>query len=323
MKKFFLILITFIILSCNDKPISLKNLDKTHSETENQVDKTEYENHEEIHEEMDKVSKELDKFNEQLIKLYSDSKKNPEKVLAKTDSLLSVNKNEKSKYKSQIKSNIEDGLHDLKAEIFYKIGKYNESITELNYTKYRHGETAVKYAANYIKLKNYEKAKSFIDSIGGFYINDYATANYYESIKNKPEALKIYTIIKKDKSIKHYAYYKLAVERFEELNKKNPKLLNEIYFPTGDPSFEVCDSDNINRSKIFKLMEELPENQEWAGTSILESPQINDKNYYLVRVYTKEKKEFNYLVYQKTFEIKFLDPKTKKLLTLTEWRETK
>ena len=70
-------------------------------------------------------------------------------------------------------------------------------------------------------------------------------------------------------------------------------------------------------------MEKLPENKEWAGTEIIESPQENDKNYYWVRVETKENKKLNYYIYQKTFEIKFFDPKTNKLMTLVEWRKSK
>lgn len=115
----------------------------------------------------------------------------------------------------------------------------------------------------------------------------------------------------------------MAVARLTELQKNNPKLLNEIYFPTNNPGFEICDSDNENRIKIMKLMESLPENQDWAGTAILESPQENDKNYYWVRVNTKQGKEFNYYIYQQTFQIKFFNLKDKKLMTLEEWRKSR
>nr|WP_315149274.1 DUF5301 domain-containing protein [uncultured Flavobacterium sp.] len=208
--------------------------------------------------------------------------------------------------------------------MFYKIGDYNKSIIELKSGNHNYGYDEVAYAANYIKLKDFKNAKISIDGIPKWIRNtNYATANYYECIGNKTEALKIYTAIKNDKSIKHYFYYKLAVNRFIELQKSNSKLLNEIYFPTNNPSFEICDSDNENRTKIMELMQNLPENKEWAGTSILESPQENDKSYYWVRVEIKENKELNYYIYQKTFEIKFFDPKTKKLMTLDEWRKSK
>ena len=37
-------------------------------------------------------------------------------------------------------------------------------------------------------------------------------------------------------------------------------------------------------------MEKLPENKNWAGTRIVESPQENDKNYYWVRVKSEPNK---------------------------------
>lgn len=308
MKSIFILLISLTIFSC--KNVNSKS--------------TEEENHMKLHKEMDKVDEEYQKFEKALVNLYSESEKNPEKVIAKADSLLQINKSEKGKYKSQIKSSVENSLHSLKAELFYRIGKYSESITELETYDYISGDRATKLAANYIKLKDKTKAKSFIDKIGkGFYIYDYALGNYYESIGEKMQAYKIYDSIKQDKRIKHYAYYKLAVNRFEELQKDNPKLLNEIYFPTGNPSFDIADSDNKNRTKIFTLMEKLPENKNWAGTRIVESPQENDKNYYWVRVKTEQNKTFNYYIYQETFEIKFLDTINNKLLTLEEWRKQK
>lgn len=308
MKSIFILLISLTIFTCkNSNPIS-----------------TEDENHMELHEEMDKVDAEYIKFEKQLINLYTNSEKNPENTILKIDSLLIVNQNETDKYKSQIKSNIESSLHYFKAELFYKIGDYNKSIVELKSGDHDYGDDEVAYAANYIKLKDFKNAKISIDSIPKSSRNtDYATANYYECIGNKTEALKIYTAIKNDKSIKHYFYYKLAVNRFIELQKSNPKLLNEIYFPTNNPSFEICDSDNENRTKIMELMQNLPENQDWAGTAILESPQENDKNYYWVRVNTKQGKEFNYYIYQQTFQIKFFNPKNKKLMTLEEWRKSR
>lgn len=315
MKTLLVLLISLTVFSCKDK-------NQTPINDENELEMEE--SHTKIHKEMDKINEEYRKFEKQFISLYSDSEKNPLNAILKADSLLLVNKVEKDKYKSKIKSNIDRSLHSFKAELFYKIGKYKESITELETDDYKSGDNAAAYAANYVKLKDYKKAKSFIDSIGkGYYIYDYALGNYYESVGNKNEALKVYNAIKKDKSKKHYAYYKLAINRLVALNKNNPKFLDEIYYPTNNPSFEIADSDDENRKKIFKLMEELPENQDWAGTSILESPQINDKNYYWVRVETKQNKEFNYYIYEGTFEIKFLDPTNNKLMTLEEWRMSK
>ncbi len=313
MKSLLVLLISFTIFSCNGK-------NQTHINDQNKSEIEMEESHMKMHKEMDKVGFEIHKFESELITLYSESEKKPEKIIIKADSLLNVNKNEKDKYKSQIKDNIKNDLHYLKAELFYKLGNYHNSLLELEAYDYKSGDAAAAYAANYVKLKDFKKAKSFIDNIGN-YIYDYALGNYYESVGNKATALKVYYEIKKDKSIKHYAYYKLAVNRYEELKKSNSKLLNEIYFPTGNPSFEICDSDNENRSKIFKLMQELPENQDWAGTHIVESPQENDKNYYWVRVTTKQDKELNYYIYQETFEVKFFDAKNNKLITLDEWRK--
>ncbi|MCL9805473.1 hypothetical protein NAT51_08065 [Flavobacterium amniphilum] len=312
MKSIFIVLISLTIFSC-------KNINSTPIEEE--------EYHMRLHKEMDKVDAEYTKFQKQLVAFYIESEKNPDLTLSKVDSLLSVYKNEKDKYKLKIKSTIEDQLHYLKAELYYKKSEYGKSIKELDFDDdfdFVMGDRACAYAANYLKLKQYDKAKSFVDSIRkGYYIYDYALANYNESVGNRNEAFKIYGEIKNDKSIKHYAYYKLAVNRFQELEKDNPKLLNEIYFPTGNPSFEIADSDHETRSKIFNLMEKLPESKNWAGTSIVESPQENDKNYYWVKVKTQQNKTFNYYIYQGTFEIKFLDTINNKLLTLEEWRKSK
>lgn len=288
---------------------------------------SEEEGHMALHKEMDKVGDEYNKFQKLLSTYYIESETNPNKIILKADSLLLINENEKDKYKSQIKGTIEDKLRYLKAELFYKKNEYEKSIKELDFDDdydFVIGDRACAYAANYLKLNQLDKAKSFVDSIRkSYYIYDYALANYYESVGNKNEAFKIYNKIKDNKSIKHYAYYNLAVSRFEELKKDNAKLLNEIYFPTGNPSFDIADSDDKNRTKIFNIMEKLPENKNWAGTRIVESPQENDKNYYWVRVKTEQNKTYNYYIYQETFEIKFLDTINNTLLTLEDWRKQK
>jgi hypothetical protein len=309
MKSLFILTLSLAIFSC-------KNGNSISSEEEGHIA---------LHKEMDKVGDEYNKFQKLLSTYYIESETNPNKIILKADSLLLVNENEKDKYKSQIKGTIEDKLRYLKAELFYKKNEYEKSIKELDFDDdydFVMGDRACAYAANYLKLNQLDKAKSFVDSIRkSYYIYNYALANYNESVGNKNEAFKIYNKIKDNKSIKHYAYYNLAVNRFEELKKDNPKLLNEIYFPTGNPSFDIADSDNKNRTKIFNLMEKLPENKNWAGTRIVESPQENDKNYYWVRVKTEQNKTYNYYIYQETFEIKFLDTINNTLLTLEDWRK--
>ncbi|MFH6994508.1 hypothetical protein [Flavobacterium sp. FlaQc-48] len=286
--------------------------------------------HAKIHEEMDKISDEIKKFDAQLVLLYADAEKNPEQVIAKADSLLLVNSNEKDKYKSQIKKNIESSLNYLKAELYYKTGNYSQSIKELQKEEYHNMDYAAALAANYAKLKEFDKAKVAIDSIGkGFYIYDYAFGNYNEVIGNKTEALKIYSEIKNNKEIKHYAYYPLAVARLEELSKSNPKLLDEIYFPTQNPAFDIADSDNTNRNKIFKMIFDMPEAKKKA-VFIFESPQTNDKDYYWVKVgeqtgYQPEdfKAEYSFFIYPKDFQIKYYDEKNNKVMSIEEWRKSK
>jgi tetratricopeptide (TPR) repeat protein len=272
--------------------------------------------------EADKVSAEMTKFDDYLISLYKESENNPERVIRKSDSLIIANKKETGKYRSQIKSNVESSLHYLKAELFYKIGKCNESINELNFENDKTGEAAIAYAANYVKLKDFKKAKSFIDSIGNWNGNYLALGNYYESIGDKASALKTYKYnLEDDKSRKHFIYYIWTQKRVEELKKNNP-LLNEVFFPTGNPSFEICEIcnvDNEKRDKITKLLIKLPENKNWSSTAILESPYDTGKDYYWIRV-TAGNREINYYVYPKNYEIKYFNPKTKTLKTLEEWR---
>ena len=299
MKFIYIILLLLIFISCKDE-------------------------HERIHEEMDKVSNEFRRFNIQLIKLYKKSENNPKEVISTVDSFLVANKKETDKL--QIKSNIENSLHYFKAELFYKMGKYDKSISELGFKNYRNGDLAIAYAANYIKLEDYKTAKSFIDSIGNWNGNYYALGNYYESIGDKTSALKTYKYnLQDDKSRKHFIYYIWTERRVKELEKNKP-LLNEVFFPTGNPSFEICEIcniDNEKRTKIMDLLKEIPEIQkDWSSTSIVESPYDTGKSYYWIKVKAGNK-EFNYYVDQKTFEIKYFDPKNKTLITLKEWRKKK
>ncbi|MDI9311651.1 MAG: hypothetical protein QM535_15685 [Limnohabitans sp.] len=278
-------------------------------------------------EEADKVSAEMRKYDIYLVSLYKESEKNPESIIKKSDSLLITNNKETEKYRSQIKTNVESKLHFLKAELFYKIGKYKKSIEELNFVGDKTGEAAIAYAANYVKLKDFKSAKSFIDSIGNINGNYYALGNYYESIGDKTSALKTYKEnLEEDKSRKHFIYYKLTQKRVKELEKNKSLLLNEIFFPTGNPNFEICEIcniDNEKRDKIMNLMNEIPENiRNWVSTSIIESPYDTGKNYYWVKVIANDR-ELNYFVNPKTFEIKHFNPATKTLKSLEDWRNEK
>lgn len=313
-KSFYFILILVAFFSCkNTTPIFIEN----------------DEDHAKLHDEMDKISAEISKFDQQLVELYALSEKNPNLVITKADSLLEINEKENDKYKLQIKKNVESALNYLKAELYYKTGNYNQSIKELN-KDYQSQSDATAYAANYAKLKQYDKAKFFIDKIGeGYYIYDYALGNYNEVIGNKNEALAIYKKIKDNREIKHYAFYPLAVARFEELSNSNPKLLDEIYFPTGNPTFDIADSDDENRTRIFDMIFAMPE-AKGKSVSIFESPQTNDKDYYWIKVgestgFQPEdlKVEFSFFIYPKDFAIKYYDEKNNKLMTIDEWRKSK
>ena len=279
--------------------------------------------------EMEKVSKELNKFEDILNNLYSESEKKPNELILKIDSLLKVNENEKDKYKSQIKENIADDLRMFKAEILYNIGEYEKSIEILKIGTSGHDEIGL--VCNYVKLKEFEKAKQILDTIPNYTFNTFIYANFYETIGKKDKALEIYKTIQKDKGINHFVYYKMAVERIKELEKQNPNLLNSVYYETGRPDFEVCDADNENRTKVIELVRELPEVKDKyeknAGIGIVEAPKDNGKNYYWVRFYEDNslifKTEYNFFIYQKTFEIKYYDKKNNKVLSLSEWRKTK
>src|SRR5688500_3268492 len=95
MKYFTIILSLVFLISCNDSKKQL--LEEKH--------------HMEIHEEIDKISEDYQDFENILVKLYDESIQNPQKVLFKTDSLLSVNENEKDDIKSKNKREISNHLH--------------------------------------------------------------------------------------------------------------------------------------------------------------------------------------------------------------------
>jgi tetratricopeptide (TPR) repeat protein len=277
--------------------------------------------------EMEKVSKEMNNFEDILNKLYFESEKKPNEVLLKIDSLLKVNENEKDKYKSQIKGNIADDLRMFKAELLYNMGKYDKSIKELKIGTSGHDEIGL--ICNYVKLKKFDNAKRILDSIPNYTFNTFIYANFYETIGKKDEASEIYKTIQKDKGINHFVYYKMAVERIKELEKQNPILLKSVYYETGKPDFKVCDSDDENRNKVIELVRILPEVKDKyeknAGISILEAPKDNGKNYYWVNFHEDNsmffKTEYDFFIYQKTFEIKYFDKKNNKIMSLEEWRK--
>lgn len=274
--------------------------------------------------EMKKVDDEWTIFENTLNKLYRESEEHPEKTLEKIDSLYQVNENETDKFKVQIKENIASDLKMFKAELLYNLGKYDKSIEILKTGTSGNDEVAL--VCNYVKLKKFDTAKRILDSITNYTFHTFIYANFYETIGQPDEALKIYKNIQKDKGINHFVYYKLAIARIKELEKDKPILLNSAYYQTGRPDFEVCDSDSENRTKIMKLIRELPEVKQlkyWNSIEIFQAPKDNDKNYYWIKVNSDNNEELDFFVYQKTFDVKFYDIKNNKLLSLNNWRETK
>ena len=333
MNKLFLTTFFFILLACNNQ----KKQPNSNDVIVLGEEVTDEKHHKEIHKDLDLASKESDKNDSILVSLYNLSQKNPSLAIKKADSIIQSSKNETDKIKLMVQNSLLSSFNYFIAETKYKIGDYKSSLAILEADDYFSGDNAAAMAANYIKLGKPEKAKPLIDSIRN-YLTDYARANYYESVKDNKNAFKIYEKIKNDKSIKHYAYYKLAINRYNELLKPNPKLLDEIYFPTGNPNFDIADSDDENRNKIFDFFMNMPEVEKCkCGVNIVESPQENDKDYYWIKIVNVEsgnirdilnlnklKSEYDFYVYpNNNFEVKFYNPKTNQTMSLEEWRNRK
>lgn len=298
--------------------------------------------HSEWHKKHDEISKitnkELHRLDSVLIGLYKLNDSQPELVLNKLDSILNKTENETDKIMLTVQDHILNTFRYSKAELLYKAGEYEKSIQVIKSLDYNTGENAAGIAANYIKLKDNVKAKNFIDSIGkGYYIYNYVLGNYYESTGLLAKAKEVYRKIKNDKSVKHYIYYNWAVNRLNELQKENPKPLDEIYFPTGLPDFEITIDDNDRREKIFEIFNAMPEVQKnHYNVYIFGSPINDDTDYYWVKIgenkiknlkdlgnFDNFKTKYNFFVYPKDWEIKFYEPKNKSLISLKEWRENR
>lgn len=188
----------------------------------------------------EELAKVRDTFNLKLVVLYELDFPS-DKLMFKADSLISDFKSINSDLRNDIKYLCEGQINYYKAEVLYKNGQYLESIDELYKSSvYSHItlNKAAGIAANYLKLGNHEMARTFIDSIGGNDLNDYALANYYESSKNKEKAIEQYKrMIVTDATRKHL-FYKSSLIRLKELKKGNPEFIHEIVFPTGKPGAE-------------------------------------------------------------------------------------
>lgn len=190
----------------------------------------------------EELGKVRDTFNLKLVSLYN-SDLPVDKLISKSDSLINDFRESKSDFHSDVAYLCAEQINYFKAEMFYKSENFQKSINELHKLSGSGiitGDVAAGIAANYIKLNEYEKARAFVDSIGkGNYLYNYALANYYESIKAKNDAVKIYQNITAKKSDQKRFFYKASILRLREMRKDKPKFLHEIVFPTRKPGEET------------------------------------------------------------------------------------
>ena len=288
-------------------------------------------------EQLQKASDELEKFDKIIIEYYNQIDASPTDVIKQTEILINKVKTEPDS--NNVRWNKLGSLFGLRAETFYKEGEYQNSIIEI-YNEAQNmqealggaislgSEDCIHLACNYVKLKDFSKAKKFLDSAGrSWYIFDYVKANYYEVVGDKNKALQAYVEIKNDKSIDHYYYYQGALKRIEELNKPVPKLLNELFYPSARSDNPICKTDNERREKIFDLINQLPEVKACKtcdGISIYKEPDETNSSNYWVKVghgSANLGSQFNFFVDTLTYEIKYFDTKADRLLTLPEWRK--
>lgn len=225
MKKVGLLIFMLTILSCEKAK-------------KNELSFTHFEAHPGCKEE-DELSKVKDTFDLQVLELY-DSNIPYQQLIIKADSLIKNFANINSERRSHIAEMYNPYINYFKAEVLYKNGLYNESILELykangNYSTLS-DDIAAAICANNIKLKNYDRAKSFADSTN-WYLQKFVVANYFECVKNKTQALNIYQTIISDKSHAKRFYYISSIARIKELKSSQPIFLNEIIFPTRKPGF--------------------------------------------------------------------------------------
>lgn len=231
----FLLTLSFSI-SCRNKVIDNYNVESC-----SELDKE----HMKIHEEMNRASDSLQDYEVMIKSLYKESISSPDIVIKKTDEL--IKKAIKEKDPCNIRWNKLGYLYDLRAELLYKNGRYQESIQEvrkgiLNDTTL-FDDTATRgnfvLACNLMKLNRFSEAKKIIEENGkGYYITGYVLGTYYETIKDIKTAKSYYSeILKSDRT--HYLHYDYAKARMSELNKSNPKLLTEIFLPTTEPNVKI------------------------------------------------------------------------------------
>jgi tetratricopeptide (TPR) repeat protein len=291
-------------------------------------------------EEMQRVFAELDQFEKVIIGgFYNEIETNPNKIIKETELLIKKVKTDPDP--DNIKWNKLAYLYDLRAETFYNSGRHKHSIEEIykaagNYQEWFGGEFSfndnqyIHLACNYVKLKDYKKAKVYLDSADKrFYTTDVIWGNYYEVIGSKEQALKAYNqILIRDEDDQRF-YYKDVQKRVAELKKTNPRLLTELFYPSDRPDEGLLDSEDKRRNKIFDLIGNLPEVKSCkeCGISIYKEPKQTQSSKYWIKVGPDNGanlvSQFNFFVDSSTYEITFLDTKTDQEIRLEDWRKLK
>ena len=316
MKTFLIyILASWFLLSCSNKDSKVKDAicGSCHLE-----------------EEFKKVSIELEKFDSIIIGLYNQIETSPDYVILETQRILNDVNN--SPDTLLIKSNKLYRLNDLRVETYYRMGEYKKSIEEIkNFSKYENdnflGESHyIQLACNYVKLKDLKKAEEYLSQAGkGWYITEYINANFYEVLGEKELAIKKYEEIESDILMDHYYHYKHAQKRLIELNKPNPKLLTELFFPTDRPDAEITISDKGIRKKMFDTIYKLPECKNCSSVSVFKQPNQLKSSKYWFKAFHKGSKvaKYDFLIDTLTFEIMVYDTISKTKTPISVWRNKK
>jgi hypothetical protein len=324
LKLIYILILLLVLSSCKNK---VKNNDAVYL--------TDYDNEKQEN----RAAAELDAFEQILIGYYKQMESNSAELIKQTDIL--INDIKKQPDPNIVRWNKLRSLHDLRAETFYRMGKYQSSIAEIYKTgkdspgsdgEFYFGDAGfIHLACNYVKLKDLQKAKLFLDSANtGWYITDYVVANYYEVAGKKDKALQAYYNIVKEESHDHYYFYRDALMRIQELKKANPALLTELFYPSERPDEEICQTDNERRTKIFDLIYEMPEVKDCKAcnsVSIYKEPKQTKSSKYWIKVGQDNRgkltTQYDFYVDTLTLEITYLDTNTQKELTLSEWRQRK
>ncbi|SMC87032.1 hypothetical protein SAMN06296427_11123 [Moheibacter sediminis] len=278
--------------------------------------------------EMRRVSNELNRFDSIIINLYEKINDEPKFVLKEIEKIEYQLNSETDSLK--IKDNKVSLVTNLKIETLYRMGEYQKSINEIEHSaklSQRRFDGEINYsendfihlACNYVKLKDFEKAKELLSKAGvGWYITNFINANFYEVIGNKEMAIKKYEEIVSDISMDHYYHYRHSKIRLLELKKSNPKLLTELFYPSDRSDAKITVSDNGIRNKVFDTIWSIPECKNCGSVSVFKEPRESSR--YWMKAKSK-KIIYNFLVDTLSFEIFYLDTINKKEIPLSEWRK--